>query len=343
MLKNQLTKLWKRNRVAESAITFALTVALLLPYGLQAGAEGEGGEMSKPGEVCRYEEMNSSYVFNVPTQVYSINGQFFMADAYNQQMIYTDDCFNEPAKWHVMGNKLFRPHAVASDGSLYVVVDTDNNRVVTYAKNESGFQVVESFENVGVRPHYIEYDAGTKQFYVWSSMTGTMYIYKRVPNTMQLKLKKSAYIKELDGCYTRSFTIDGNNIYLPSMGRNAIYVVNKSTFRIKSINGVCAELGGMVQVRRDQNYYYLVTSSDAAGDQSKATIVRSTSLSGFVEGSYEDIRYKFPDLDGVPYYISHLSDGHYYTPVIVGQNPPYICRFDIVDNEITNVVNMKYY
>lgn len=333
---------WKQNRFLKLFVSLSLALALALPCGLITAAEGEGGEMSKPGEVCKYGEGNPCQVFNVPTQVYSVGGEYFIADAYNQQMLVTDNYYNAPWGWQVMGNKLFRPHAIASDGTIYVVVDTDNNRVVTYAKTDAGWQVVETFDNVGVRPHYIEYDAATKQFYVWSSMTGTMYVYKRVPNTLQLKLKKSAYIKALDGCYTRSFTIDGNNILLPSMGKNAIYVVNKKSFKVKAIHGVCAELGGMVQVLHEQNYYYLVTSTDAAGDQSKATIVRSTSLSGFVEGSYEDIRCKFPDLDGVPYYISHLEDGHYYTPVICGQTPPYICRFDIVDNEITNVVNLKY-
>lgn len=326
-----------RRRLAVFCMAVLFIVSAMTAY-----AEEER-EKSKPGDLYRYDAMNPHpECFNVPTQVYSVNGEYFIADAYNQQILYTDSYYNEPMRWHLMGDKLYRPHAIASDGTIYVVVDTDNNRVVTYAKTDAGFQVVECFDNVGVRPHYIEYDAATKQFYVWSSMTGTMYIYKRAANGLALTLKKTAYIKDLDGYYTRSFTIDGDRIYLPSMGRNAIYVVSKKNFKVIAVYPVAAELGGMVQVRHEQNYYYLVTSSDSLGDQTKATIVRSSSLSGFVAGSYEDIRGKFPELDGVPYYITHLADGHYYTPVIVGQTPPYICRFDIVDDEITNVVNLKY-
>ncbi|MCM1064887.1 MAG: hypothetical protein NC420_10540 [Eubacterium sp.] len=335
----------KQRKWIERMLAFLLAAVFCAASALTVYAEGEEEERekAKPGDLYLYGASNAHREgFNVPTQVYSVNGEYFIADAYNHQILYTNNYYNAPGDWQLMGDKLYRPHAIASDGTIYVVVDTDNNRIVTYAKTEAGFQVIECFDNVGERPHYIEYDAKTKQFYVWSSMTGTMYIYKRAANGLTLTLKKTAYIKDLDGCYTRSFTIDGNRIYLPSMGRNAIYVVNKSNFKVIAVYPVSAELGGMVQVRHEQNYYYLVTSTDAAGDQSKATIVRSSSLSGFVEGSYEDIRGKFPELDGIPYYITHLEDGHYYTPVIVGQTLPYICRFDIINDEITNVVNIKF-
>lgn len=335
------SKLIQRRKISR-ILALSLAVVLTLACALMAHAEEER-VMSKPGDLCAFGRLNPHPAgFHVPTQVYSVNGEFFIADAYNQQILYTDNYRNAPSYWNLMGENLYRPHAVASDGTIYMVVDTDNNRVVTYAKNDQGFQVVECFENVGVRPHYVEYDAATKQFYVWSSMTGTMYIYKRSGSGLNVKLRKTAYIKDLDGCYTRSFTIDGNKIYLPSMGRNAIYVVNKSNFKVQAIYPVSEELGGMVQVRHEQNYYYLVTSSDAAGDQSKATFVRSTSLAGFVEGSYENVQDLFPSMDGIPYYITHLEDGHYYTPILPVSSAPYIRCFDIENDEITNVVDFKY-
>lgn len=335
--------LMQERKIIKALIMFLATVLILIStFAVHAEEEEERGK-SKPGDLYTYDAYNPhpKYFF-VPTQVYSVNGEYIIADAYNHQMLYTKNCYKHPSEWNLMGDNLYRPHAVASDGIIYMVVDTDNDRVVTYAKNEWGFQVVECFENVGVRPHYVEYDASTQQFYVWSSMTGTMYIYKRAVDGLNVILEKTAYIEDLDGCYTRSFTIDGDKIYLPSMGKNAIYVVDKSNFEVQAICPVSAELGGMVQVRHEQNYYYLVTSTDAAGDQGMAAIVRSNSLAGFVEGSYEDIKDMFPEIDGIPYYITHLEDGHYYTPVICGQTSAYICRFDIVNDEITNVVNLKY-
>ncbi|MFR2605746.1 MAG: hypothetical protein ACLTAX_11365 [Waltera sp.] len=49
---------------------------------------------------------------------------------------------------------------------------------------------------MGIRPHYIVYDKATASFYVWSSMTGTMYVYRRDQKTNQLKLSKAVRIKE---------------------------------------------------------------------------------------------------------------------------------------------------
>lgn len=342
--------MWSGNdRMKRQIIIISMVVLVCLAvlagrrdFAVQA-EEQEEMARSKPGDVCAYDEPNACPdAFRVPTQVYGRNGEFFIADAYNQQVLHTRDCASPPGGWGPVGINLYRPHAIASDGEIYMVVDTDNNRVVTYAQTEVGFQVVECFENVGVRPHYVVYDTATRQFYVWSSMTGTMYLYKRSGEGWNVTLRRTVSIPDLNGCYTRSFTIDGANIYFPSMGRSAIYVVNKRSFRTKAVYGVSAELGGMVQLRHEQKYYYLLTSSDASYDQTKATIVRSSTLSGFGNGNYEDIRSMFPELDGVPYYIEHLEDGHYYTPVIEGKTSSYICRFDIINDEIVNVTNFKY-
>ena len=347
-IKRKTTEKTAEGTMAETvlkaaAVALSVLLAASAVTGIRALAvEQEVRAKSKPGDVCAYDEPNAAPgSFHVPTQVYSKNGEFYLADAYNQQVLHAGDCSADPGGWSPVGINLFRPHAIASDGELFMVVDTDNDRVVTYVRTEVGYEVVECFEQVGVRPHYVTYDASTGQFYVWSSMTGTMYIYKR-SGGLSVTLRRTAHIPELDGHYTRSFTIDGPDIYFPSVGRNAIYVVNKRSFRIKAVYDVGTELGGMVQLRHDQGYYYLVTSSDAFYDQTKATIVRSRTLSGFGLGSYEDVRSRFPEMDGTPYYIERLEDGHYYAPIVEGKTDPYICRFDIVNGEITNVINYKY-
>lgn len=333
----------KRNMFKRNIGCLVLAVMMLVQGIGVCAEETQDRPRSKPGDFHAYDEGNPSpEVFNVPTQVFGYGGEYYIADAYNQQVLHTDNVFNPPAAWHPVGTELFRPHAIATDGTIFLVVDTDNDRIVTYTKTDTGYQVVETIDNVGVRPHYTVYDAATAQFYVWSSMTGTMYIYKRAAGGMNLVLKRAAVIKDLDGCYTRSFTIDGGTIYFPSMGRGAIYAVNKRNFRVRAVYPVCSDLAGMVQILHVQNYFYLVTSTDAAGDQSKAKIVRAASLLNFEDGSCEDIIGKFGDIDGIPYYITQLDDGHFYTPVIVGNIPPYICRFDIENDEITNVVHMKY-
>ncbi len=294
-------------------------------------------------------QLNESYAYDaenvykerffVPTHVYHYGGEFYIADAYNHQILHTNNVNNSPYGWHPVGMGLNRPHAIASDGTLYLVVDTDNNRIVTYTRTDSGYQAVEAIDNVGVRPHYTEYDSGTQRFYVWSSMTGTMYIYKR--SGMSLQLVSAKKIKALDGQYTRSFTIDGNTIYFPCTGLSAIYAVNKSDLSVKAIYPVASELSEMVQVIHVQNYYYMTTSNNPAKG-SLAMIARARTLEGFGNGGYEDVRGSFGDIDGTPYYITQGEDGHFYAPVIEGSCNAYICRFDIANDAITNVSHMKY-
>lgn len=340
----------KKSWSVKRMLCLALLAALMLQSSLTARADDDddddsaaaGMVMSQPGEVYAYDAGNAcGERFFVPTQVYQFGGEFFIADAYNNQVLHAGNVSNAPEGWNPMGMGLNRPHAIASDGTIYLVVDTDNNRIVTYAKTEAGYQLVESIENVGIRPHYTVYDQATGQFYVWSSMTGTMYIYKRAKNGLGLTLKSARTIKDMDGFYTRSFTIDNGTIYFPCVGKSAVYAVNKSNFKVKAVYPVVSELGEMVQLIHVQNYYYLVTSADSAKEK-EPRIVRSKTLAGFGNGDYEDIRGMFGELDGIPYYITQGEDGHFYAPVIEGSCKSYICSFDIENDTITNVNHMKY-
>lgn len=309
-----------------------------------AGEEDAVRVKSKPGEVYAYDASNIyGEKFFIPTQVYQFGGEFYLADAYNNQVLHTSNVKSGPGGWKTVGRDLNRPHAIASDGILYLVVDTDNNRIVTYAKTAVGYVLVESIEGVGIRPHYVVYDSATKQFYVWSSMTGTMYIFKRADNALNLVLKQAKTIKALEGLYTRSFTIQGDTIYFPCVATSAIYLVNKADFNVKAISLVAPQLSEMVQIIRVQNYYYLVTSANPAREYAVATVARSTTLAGFGNGTYENVRAMFgSDLTGNPYYITQGEDGHFYTPVITGSCNEYICQFDIVGDVITNVNHLKY-
>lgn len=331
-------------RFLKQAVCVALGVILLFQDGFttMATEEGTGLPKSQPGEVYAYDAGNAyAEGFFVPTHVYQFGGEFYIADAYNHQILHSNNVSNHPSGWNTVGAGLYRPHAIASDGTIYLVVDTDNNRIVTYTKTDVGYQLVESIENVGVRPHYTVYDSATGQFYVWSSMTGTMYIYKRASNGTSLRLKGTKRIRDLDGAYTRSFTIEGDTIYFPCTGNSAIYAVNKSNFRVKGVYPVSSELSEMVQVIHEQNYYYLVSSANPVKGTSPR-ITRAKTLEGFGNGGYEDIYGAFEELDGIPYYITKGEDGHFYTPVIEGSCKAYICSFDIVNDTITNVNHMKY-
>ena len=286
-------------------ITSVLAMVLCVPIQTEA-APGAGVGAIFPGY------LNPEPETYVSTQMTFINGMFFTVDCYHDRILYNDS--EDPAlplmSWKVMADDLNKPHCICSDGLIYMVADTDNNRVVTYTRLITGeFIELQSFENVGIRPHYCVYDASSASFYVWSSYTGEMYIYKRTSGftVKQTSVKK---IPILYGVYTRSFTIDGNNIILCSQGAGGLIVVNKRTFRITAAYRVPDEIGGVVQVAHVGRHYYLTSSSDRYGDQNAARVVRSDSLAGFMNSAlYTDVTAELGGLTGiqVPYYMTDVN------------------------------------
>lgn len=295
----------------------ALITVIMVPFSAQA-ADGAG-----PGTVfpVRYNTDPSTYV-SLQTTV--INGMFFTVDSYHDRIIYNDtgDAALPLLQWKIMADDLNKPHCICSDGVVYLVVDTDNNRVVTYTRLATGeFMELQSFENVGIRPHYCVYDAATSSFYVWSSYTGEMYIYKRSGGSFVLKRTAVRKIECLYGLYTRSFTIDGNNIIFCSQGAGGLVVVNKWSYRIVGIYPVADEIGGMVQISHVGRHYYLTTSTDRAGDHSMAMTARSDTLAGFANSAtYTDVTAELGGLKGiqVPYYMTNVG-GLYFVRFVGNQ------------------------
>lgn len=66
----------------------------------------------------------------LPAQITRQGDYYFIVDTYNDQVLYASDLWKPIGAWRVMDRKLNKPHAIASDGSMYLVVDTDNNRAV---------------------------------------------------------------------------------------------------------------------------------------------------------------------------------------------------------------------
>jgi hypothetical protein len=299
---------------AGMGLMLATVMALAVPAEASA-APGLGAGTVFPN---RCNEYATTYV---STQTTYLNGLYFTVDCYHDRIIYAEpeNVGNNTSRWKIMADDLNKPHSICSDGIIYLVTDTDNNRVVTYTRLNTGeFIELQSFENVGIRPHYCVYDAASASFYVWSSYTGEMFIYKRPANGFALRLDKVKRLDYLYGVYTRSFTIDGNNILFCSQGAGGIISVNKRTFALTGVYPVCDDLGGVVQVAHIGSHYYLTTSSDRFGNQSRATIVRSSSLGGFYyPGQYEDVNELLGGLRGsaVPYYLTP-SSGVYFARFI---------------------------
>lgn len=90
----------------------------------------------------------------------------------------------------------------------------------------------------------------------------------------------------------------------------------------------------MIQLTRIQDYYYITVSTDIAGDQSHATILRTRNLSSLAKGEYEDI-YKYFIGGGTPYYITESDNTYYLTEHRLPGHS--LWRFQVEKNEIVNV------
>ena len=339
----------------KSNITF-LILAVVLLLGLTgcgqkrpAPAEDYTGEIyleaSSPIEFDRNSlntVMNNFFpALSVPTYVTKVDDLYFIVDCYNNQIIYNDNMTDPLTDWKIMTNNITQAHTLASDGTVYLIDDTENHRILIMEKDvnangETIFVPTQYFYNVGNRPHYIIYDAYTDTFYAWSSQSGEMYLFRRKAEDTSVYLTEVRSIPSLNGVYVRSFTIVEDTIYFVS-GNSTIIEADLYTFEIKKEYPVPAEMAGMIQITPIQDYYYITISTDAAGNQDYATMIRVKELSDLAKGNYEDVYSNFIG-GGTPYYITRIEDTWYLTE---HRLPGYsVWSFRVVDNQITDVTSV---
>lgn len=291
--------------------------------------------------ICMYSipvhaaENGYSYLL-MPTQITKINNTYFIVDCNHNQIIYSDNLGTELRYWKVMTRDVEKPHAITSDGDIYMVTDTDQNRILTFEKTYDGFKPLQTFENVGIRPHFAYYDHTNEVFYVWSSMTGEMFLYKRTPGTKSVTLLETKSIPELNNCYVRSFTIMGDVILFPAVERSSILMVNKDTFEIMNEYPVADSIAGMVQISVVDDYFFLTISTDKQYNLQASTVIRAKNLEDFSTGNYENLYHLFGN-NGTPYYVS-CFDGSYY--MIHENAAPNVYRFHAKDGSICDIKGM---
>lgn len=281
---------------------------------------------------------NLQPALSVPTYVTKIDEIYFIVDCYNNQVIYNDNMTDPLQEWKIMTGEVTMAHTLASDGTVYLIDDTENNRILVMEKslNADGeviFIPTQRFSNIGNRPHYIIYDEYTDTFYAWSSQSGEMYLFRRKADTTSVYLTEIRSIPSLNGVYARSFTIIDDRIYFVS-GNSTIIEADLYTFEIKKEYPVPAEMAGMIQITPIDNYYYITISTDAAGNQDYATMIRVKDLDDLAEGNYEDVYSNFIG-GGTPYYITQIDELWYLTEHRLPGHS--IWSFRVVDDRITDV------
>ena len=273
---------------------------------------------------------NSYSTLKTPAQIVRQGENYFIVDCYHNQILYSRTLETPVKNWKVMTNDVSLPHSIDSDGEAYLVTDTENNRVLVFERRSGRFQNTQCLNDIGVRPHYIEYDEQTQSFFVWSSMTGEMYVMKREPHTGTVCIQEIRKVKELADFYVRSFTIAGDQILFPSGNNGYMLMVDKKTFEVQARFPVTEEIAGMAFVQPIGSYFYMTISSDLSYDQSKATMIRTKDLNSLQNGKYENIYDEFPT-DGIPYYIDYINGLYYMTN---HSSEKSIWRFAVENNEI---------
>lgn len=287
-----------------------------------------------PESTVAFENPTNSYsTLKTPAQIVRYGEYYFIVDCYHNQILYSRTLETPVKNWKVMTNDVSLPHSIASDGKVYLVADTENHRVLVYEWKSGRFQNTQRLDNIGERPHYIEYDEATQSFLVWSSMTGEMYVMKREPQTGTVCIQEIRQIKELVDFYVRSFTLAGDQILFPSGNNCYMIIADKETLEVQERFPVTEEISGMAFVQPIGNYFYITVSSDLGYDQSKATMIRTKDLSSLASGAYEDIYDKFPT-KGIPYYIDYINGLYYMTN---HGSEKSIWRFAVEDNLISYV------
>lgn len=284
---------------------------------------------------------NSNPTLSVPTYLTKIKDMYFIVDCYHNQVIYNENLTEPLYEWRVMTQDLSLPHTIAGDGTVYLIDDTERNRILIMEESinlnkQPVYIPTQEFTDIGDRPHYIIYHEETDTFYAWSSESGEMFLFRRPKDESRVYLTEIRSIPSLAGIYVRSFTIIGDSIYFVS-GNSSVIEAELSTFKIKKEYPVPDELAGMVQLTLIEDYYYITISTDITGNQDYATIIRTKDLNGLIKGEYEDIYDTFVG-GGTPYYITQIDDTWYLTEHRLPGHS--IWSFRVENNEIIDVTTL---
>lgn len=287
-------------------------------------------------------QKNPFLTLNVATYITKIENTYFIADCYHNQIIFHDNITDPLNQWDVLTDEVHYAHTIATDKVIILIDDTENNRLMAFQKTKEGYVHTQTLENIGLKPHYVQYDEKNKAFMAWSSITGEMYLIKRAAQPGEngiypLYIENVLKIDELFGVYVRSFTLLDDAVYFVS-GHNNQKIIKavqlEDGFEIIEEYPVPDEISGMVQLMKIGDYFYLTISTDNQENQDYATIIRTDDLKNLSSGKYEKVYNQFGISGGTPYYITNIEGRYYMTHHRTSEN---IIAFDSDGSTIENV------
>lgn len=246
---------------------------------------------------------------SVPTQITKIGEDYFLVDCYHNQILTSTAPEAPLEEWYVVTDQISRGHTIAGDGTVYLADDTENHRILIFEKKDRYFYLTQTFEDIGIRPHYVVYDEAEKRFYALSSMTGELYVFCRPEDSSDVFLEKVLSVPELDQVYVRSFSIIDGDVYFAACN-GTILRTRKKDLAVLERWKVPDEYAGMVQISKIENCFYITVSTDITGNPAYATLIRVQDLDSLADTPPESLYAHFTE-GGTPYYISFF-DGSYF-------------------------------
>ena len=279
--------------------------------------------------------LNPYNTLSVPTQITKIGTDYFLVDCYHNQILTSTSLDKPLEEWYVVTDQINRGHTIAGNGHVYLADDTENHRILVFQKEGAEFVQTQVFENIGNRPHYVEYVPATERFYVLSSMSGELYVFVQEDPFAEVRLEKILTIPNMQNVYIRSFTIDEDVIYFAA-SNGIILRTRLEDLELLEQWSLPDEIAGLVQMVKIGDYYYLTVSTDINGNAESATINRTKDLSYQQDHGYDEL-YETFNQTGTPYYISSF-DGHYYLTHHCYLPGHGVWQFDISEEELTNTI-----
>lgn len=301
-------------------------------------------EREAAGEAVR----NPDSTLSVPTDIRRFSGLWFIVDCYHDRILYHTNLEDPLTSWSVLTDEISRGHTIDSDGTVYLADDTEQNRVLVFERDEDEFVMTQVFENIGRRPHEIQYRAEDRTFYCWSSESGEMYLFRRDDSDDRVYLEEIRSVPLLAGTYVRSFTVvrrgGRDEIWFVSGTPTAagyaagyspsVVVCDLATFSVKERWPVADEMAGMVQITPAGGWYYITISTDNTGNQGAADLVRVRSPEDLASGNAERLYAGSFDGGGGTPYIIRMIDGEYYLAEHRA-NKDAVWRFSVGENGIS--------
>ena len=266
---------------------------------------------------------NDNDSLNVPTMINKIDDTYYIVDGYNNNILYSKELDVGLSSWNKIPGDFAHPHCFIGNGTFFIVVDTENNRLVTYKKQKDSFIQLETIDNVGYRPHYALYN--NNHYYIWNGIN-QMLVYTE--KDCSLILERAYIIPELENCYVRSFTVEDNEWYFPTCSGKI--VATDSSFNYTREYTVPDDIAGLSYIYKRDEYWYVNVFTNIEYDTHYTDLVKCKDLSLLEKGDYESL-YEELGLKSSPYYVNTF-DGSYYMAALSGYNAIY--RIDIINGKL---------